>query len=127
MYITYIHQVYTDNGSEISELQSVDTTSININVNDSRGCNLRSTSKGNISTTMVKQNNLLAIDTDTVDISTTNATSNNQMNVDNIATRMKSNKRRKNKTYNQTRKKSRKTQTQNLDILSSSESPSYKY
>ena len=44
-----------------------------------------------------------------------------------IFTRMKSNKRRKNKTFNQTRKKSRKTQTQNLDILSSSESPSYEY
>ncbi len=53
----------------------------------------------NISTTLVKQNNSLAIDTDTVNISTTNATLNNQLDVDNIATRMKSNKRRKNKTY----------------------------
>jgi hypothetical protein len=78
-----------------------------------------------MSTTIVKQNNSLAIDTDTVNISTTNATLNNQVDVDNIATRIKSNKQRKNKTYNQTRKKSRKTQTQNLDILSSSESPSY--
>ena len=58
---------------------------------------------------MVKQNNSLAIDTDTVNISTTNATLNNQMDVDSIATRMKSNKRGRNKTYNQTRKKSRKT------------------
>ena len=49
------------------------------------------------------------------------------MDVDNIVTWMKSNKRRRNKTYNQTRKKSRKTQTQNLDILSSAESPSYEY
>ncbi len=52
---------------------------------------------------MVKQNNSLAIDTDTVNVSTTNATMNNQMDVDSIATRMKSNKRRRNKTYNQTR------------------------
>jgi hypothetical protein len=79
-----------------------------------------------MSTTIVKQNNSLAIDTDTVNISTTNTTLNNyEVDVDNIATRIKSNKRRKNKTYNQTRKKSRKTQTQNSDILSSSESPSY--
>ena len=76
---------------------------------------------------MVKQNNSLAIDTDTVNISTTNATLNNQIDVDSIATRMKLNKRRRNKTNNQTRKKSRKTQTQNLDILSSAESPSYEY
>ena len=87
----------------------------------------RNHSVANISTTMVKQNNSLAIDTDTVNISTINATLNNQMNVDSIAIRMKSNKRRRNKTYNQTRKKSRKTQTQNLDILSSAESPSYEY
>ncbi len=53
---------------------------------------------------MVKQNNSLAIDTDTVNISTTNTTLNNQVNVDNIATPMKSNKRRKNKTYTQTLK-----------------------
>jgi hypothetical protein len=46
------------------------------------------------------------------------------MDVDNIPTRMKSDKRRRNKTYNQTRKKLRKTQKQNLDILSSAESPS---
>ncbi len=74
---------------------------MNINIHDSRGCDLRPTSKANISTTMVKQNNSLAIDTDTVNISTTNATSNNQMDVDSTATRMKSNKRRRNKTYNQ--------------------------
>ena len=100
---------------------------MNINIHDSRGCDLRPTSKANISTTMVKQYNSLAIDTDTVNISTTNATLNNQIDVDSIATRMKLNKRRRNKTNNQTRKKSRKTQTQNLDILSSAESPSYEY
>ena len=47
------------------------------------------------------------------------------MDVDNIATRMESNKRRRNKTKEQTRKKSRKTRTRNLDTLSSAESPSY--
>ena len=83
----------TDNDSETSESQSIDITSININIHDSRGCDLRSTSKANISTTMVKQNNSLAIDTDTVNISTTNATLNNQVDVDNIVTRIKSNKR----------------------------------
>ena len=80
-----------------------------------------------MSTTIVKQNNSLAIDTDTVNISTTNATLNNQVDVDNIATRIKSNKQRRNKTYNQTRKKSRKIQTQNLYILSSAESLSHEY
>ena len=65
--------------SEISESQSIDITSMNINIHDSRGCDLRPTSKANISTTMVKQNNSLAIDTDTVNISTTNATLNNQV------------------------------------------------
>ena len=49
---------------------------------------------------MVKQNNSLVIDSDTVNISTTNTTLNNQMDVDNIATRMKSNKRRRNKPHN---------------------------
>jgi hypothetical protein len=44
------------------------------------------------------------------------------MDVDSIATRMKSNKRRRSKTNEQTRKKSRKTRAQNLDILSSAES-----
>ena len=39
----------------------------------------------------------MAIDTDKVDISTTNATLNIQMNVESIVTRMKSNKRRRNK------------------------------
>jgi len=43
---------------------------------------------------------------------TNNATLNNQMGVDNIVTRMKSNKRKRNNTYNQTRKKSHKSQTQ---------------
>jgi hypothetical protein len=47
------------------------------------------------------------------------------MDVDSIATRMKSNKRSRNKTYNQKRKKSSKTQTHNLNILSYAESPSY--
>ena len=56
--------------------------------------------------TIVKQNTPPAKATDTANISTTNATLNNQMDVDNIATRMKSNKRRRNNTYNQTRKKS---------------------
>jgi hypothetical protein len=67
------------------------------------------------------------IDTDKVNISTTNATLNNQIDVDSIATRMKLNKRRRNKTYEQTRKKSRKTRIQKLDILSSAELPSYEY
>jgi hypothetical protein len=39
------------------------------------------------------------MDTDEVNISTTNATLNNQMDVDSIATRMKSNKRRRNKNF----------------------------
>jgi hypothetical protein len=43
------------------------------------GCNVRSTSKANISSTIAKQNNLMDIDTDKVKISTTNATLNNQM------------------------------------------------
>ena len=81
-----------------------------------RNQDLRSTSKANISTTMVKQNNSLAIDTDTVNISTTNTTLNNQMDVGSIVTRMKSIKRRRNKTFDQTRKKSCKTQTEILDI-----------
>ena len=76
---------------------------------------------------MVKQNNSLVIDSDTVNISTTNTKLNNQIDVDSIVTRMKSNKRRRNKTFNQTRKNSRKTQTQNLDIFFSAESPSYEY
>jgi hypothetical protein len=49
------------------------------------------------------------------------------MDVDNIATQMKSNKRRRNNTYNQTRKKSHKTQTQTSDILSSAESLSHEH
>ena len=57
-----------------------------------------------ISTAIAKQN-------DMVNISTINATLNNQMDVDSIVTRMKSNKRRRIKTYNQTRKKWSKTQT----------------
>ena len=68
---------------------SIDIASINKNVHRSRGCDLRSTSKANISTAMIKQNNSLAIDPATDNISTTNATSNNQMDVDSIATRMK--------------------------------------
>ena len=87
-------------GKQNAENVETHITSININIHDSRGCDLRPTSKANISTTMVKKNNSLAIDTDTINISTTNATLNNQMDVDSIATRMKSNKRRTNKTYN---------------------------
>jgi hypothetical protein len=58
---------------------------------------------------------------------TNNATLNNQMGVDNIVTRMKSNKRKRNNTYNQTRKKSHKSQTQTSHILSSAESLSHEY
>ena len=39
-----------------------------------------------------------------IKISTTNVTLNNQMDVDSIATQMKSNKRRRNKSYEQPRK-----------------------
>ena len=46
---------------------------------------------------------------------------------DSTATRMKSNEGRRNKTNEQTRKKSLKTRAQNLDTLSSAESPSYEY
>jgi hypothetical protein len=78
-----------DDSSEISDSQSIDITSININIHDSRGYDLRLTSKTNISTAIVKQNNPLAIDNDMVNIPTTNATLNNQMDVDSIAIRMK--------------------------------------
>ncbi len=80
------------------ESQSIDITSINTNIHDSRAYNLQPTSKANISTIITKQNNLMDVDTDKVNISTTNVTLNNQMDVDSIATRMKSNKRRRNKT-----------------------------
>ena len=80
-----------------------------------------------ISTAIAKQNNPLAIDTDMVNISTINATLNNQMDVDSIVTRMKLNKRRRNRTYNRPRKKSHKIQAHNPDISSSDESSSYEY
>jgi hypothetical protein len=92
----------TDSNSDISESQSIVITSININIHDPTGCDLRSTSQANILNTIVKQNNPPAKASDTVNISTTNATLNIEMDVDNIATRMKSNKRRRNNTYNQT-------------------------
>jgi hypothetical protein len=96
----------TDSNSDISESQSIVITSININMHAPTGCDLRSTSQANILNTIVKQNNPPAKVTDTVNISITNATLNIGIDVDNIATRMKSNKRRRNNTYNQTRKKS---------------------
>jgi hypothetical protein len=85
-------------------LQSIDIASININIHDSRGCDLQSTSKANISTTIAKPNNLMDIDTDKVNILTTNVTLNNQIGVHSIATRIKLNKRRGNKTNKQTPK-----------------------
>jgi hypothetical protein len=53
----------TDDSSEVRESQSIDITSININMHDSRSRNLQSTSKANISTTLAKPNNLVDMDT----------------------------------------------------------------
>ncbi len=96
-----------DNNSDVNESQSIDINSINLNNHASNDCESPSGS-------------------------------------DNIATRVKakyskarqkkihkksqkSNTRRRNNIYNQTCKKSRKTQTRNLDILSPSESLSIEY
>jgi hypothetical protein len=98
-------------GKQNAENVETHITSININIHDSRGRDLQSTSKANISTTIAKSYNLMDIDIDKVKISTPNGTLNIQMDVENIATRMKSNKRRRNKTNERTRKKSRKTWT----------------
>ena len=96
-----------DNNSDVNESQSIDINSINLNNRTPNDCESPSDS-------------------------------------DNIATRVKakyskarqkkihkksqkSNTRRRNNIYDQTCKKSRKTQTRNLDILSPSESLSIEY
>lgn len=66
-------------------------------------------------------------DTDTGNVSTTSTASEHQTDVDSIVTRIKLNKRRRNRTYNRPRKKSHKIQVHNPDISSSDESSSYEY